>query len=83
MMEPKVILFDEPTSALDPGMVQEVLKVIQVLAKTGITIVIVTHEMSFVRDVAHRILFLERGKITKDRKMDENLFIQLQSYFGI
>ncbi len=66
MMDPQVILFDEPTSALDPGMVQEVLKVIKGLAATGITILIVTHEMGFVQEVADRILFLESGKIIED-----------------
>ncbi len=66
MMDPSVILFDEPTSALDPAMVQEVLKVIKGLASSGITILIVTHEMSFVRDVATRVLFLEHGRILED-----------------
>ena len=65
-MQPKVLLFDEPTSALDPEMVDEVLAVIRKLASTGITMVIVTHEMSFARDVASRIIFLDGGKVIED-----------------
>ncbi len=67
MMDPEVILFDEPTSALDPEMVQEVLRVIKGLASTGITILIVTHEMNFVREVATRVLFLDHGSILEDQ----------------
>lgn len=62
-MEPDVILFDEPTSALDPEMVGEVLNVINDLAKTGITMVIVTHEMGFAREVATEVVFMDRGGI--------------------
>jgi len=62
-MRPKVILFDEPTSALDPEMVGEVLSVIHELAKEGLTMVIVTHEMRFARDVADTIVFMEGGRI--------------------
>jgi len=62
-MQPKVLLFDEPTSALDPEMVGEVLDVMQQLAKTGVTMVIVTHEMGFARRVAHRVVFMEAGRI--------------------
>lgn len=65
-MQPKVLLFDEPTSALDPEMVDEVLAVIKNLAETGITMIVVTHEMSFARDVASRIVFLDGGKIIED-----------------
>lgn len=65
-MEPEVILFDEPTSALDPEMVKEVLEVMQDLAKTGITMAVVTHEMSFAREVADRIIFLADGDIAED-----------------
>lgn len=65
-MEPDVLLFDEPTSALDPEMVKEVLEVIKGLAHTGITMLIVTHEMGFAREVADRILFLDDGKIIED-----------------
>ena len=64
-MEPKVILFDEPTSALDPEMVGEVLDVMQNLAKTGVTMVIVTHEMGFARRVADRVIFMESGRIVE------------------
>jgi putative glutamine transport system ATP-binding protein len=62
-MEPQVLLFDEPTSALDPEMISEVLDVIRGLTKTGITMVIVTHEMGFARDVAHRVVFMDAGRI--------------------
>ena len=65
-MQPKVMLFDEPTSALDPEMVKEVLEVIKSLAQTGMTMVIVTHEMNFAKEVAHRILFLDEGQIMED-----------------
>ena len=65
-MEPKVMLFDEPTSALDPEMVGEVLEVMRDLAKNGMTMVVVTHEMRFARDVASRVLFLEGGKIAAE-----------------
>ena len=80
-MEPKVMLFDEPTSALDPEMVGEVLDVMKDLAKNGMTMVAVTHEMRFARDVASRVLFLEGGRIAAegtpaeifDRKHDGRL----------
>ncbi|KGK86323.1 amino acid ABC transporter ATP-binding protein [Clostridium sp. HMP27] len=65
-MDPEVILFDEPTSALDPEMVKEVLNVIKGLAGTGITMVLVTHEMGFAREVADRICFLDGGQIIED-----------------
>ena len=65
-MEPKVMLFDEPTSALDPEMVGEVLDVMKDLAKRGMTMVVVTHEMRFARDVASRVLFLEGGRISAE-----------------
>lgn len=65
-MEPEILLFDEPTSALDPEMVKEVLDVIKSLAHTGITMVIVTHEMRFAREVADRILFLAEGQLVED-----------------
>lgn len=65
-MEPEVILFDEPTSALDPEMVKEVLEVIKSLAHTGITMVIVTHEMGFAREIADRIWFLDEGHLVED-----------------
>ena len=65
-MAPKVMLFDEPTSALDPEMVGEVLDVMKDLAKNGMTMVVVTHEMRFARDVASRVLFLEGGRIANE-----------------
>lgn len=65
-MNPSVILFDEPTSALDPEMVGEVLSLMQELAKEGMTMVVVTHEMGFAKNVANRILFMERGQIVVD-----------------
>ena len=66
MMEPKAILFDEPTSALDPEMVGEVLDVMKALAKDGMTMVVVTHEMGFAREVADRVLFMSDGYITEE-----------------
>ena len=62
-MEPEVLLFDEPTSALDPEMVGEVLDVMKRLARQGMTMVVVTHEMGFAREVAHRVVFLDGGKL--------------------
>ncbi|MGI6226413.1 MAG: ectoine/hydroxyectoine ABC transporter ATP-binding protein EhuA [Peptococcales bacterium] len=65
-MEPKIMLFDEPTSALDPELVGEVLAVMKDLAKEGMTMVVVTHEMTFARDVADRVLFMDEGKILEE-----------------
>ncbi len=62
-MDPSVMLFDEPTSALDPEMVGEVLDVMQTLAREGMTMIVVTHEMGFAREVAHRIIFMDHGTI--------------------
>ena len=70
-MQPAVMLFDEPTSALDPEMVGEVLKVMKDLAQSGITMMCVTHEMGFAREVADRIIFLDHGQILEDRTPDE------------
>lgn len=67
-MEPEVLLFDEPTSALDPEMVGEVLRVIMGLAHTGLTMMVVTHEMAFARDVSDRVLFMDNGIIAADDK---------------
>ncbi|MBW2682973.1 MAG: amino acid ABC transporter ATP-binding protein [Deltaproteobacteria bacterium] len=64
-MEPKIMLFDEPTSALDPEMVGEVLDVMKQLAREGMTMVVVTHEMGFAREVADRVLFMDEGKIVE------------------
>lgn len=66
MMEPDIILFDEPTSALDPLMVNEVLDLIKVVAKEGKTMIIVSHEMNFVKSIATRVLFLDKGKLVFD-----------------
>ena len=65
-MEPEVMLFDEPTSALDPEMVGEVLEVMQDLAKAGMTMVVVTHEMGFAREVSNRVVFLDDGVIAEE-----------------
>ena len=65
-MEPEVLLFDEPTSALDPEMVGEVLKVMKDLAKSGLTMLVVTHEMSFAHDVSSRVVFMDQGIIVED-----------------
>ncbi|MEE9417291.1 MAG: amino acid ABC transporter ATP-binding protein [Acidimicrobiales bacterium] len=64
-MEPRVMLFDEPTSALDPEMIKEVLDVMKDLAKSGMTMIVVTHEMGFAREVADRIIFMEAGEIVE------------------
>ena len=70
-MDPEVLLFDEPTSALDPEMVGEVLTVIRNLAKTGLTMLVVTHEMSFARDVCSRVIFMDDGMIVEDSSPEE------------
>ena len=67
-MEPEVLLFDEPTSALDPEMVGEVLKVMKDLAKSGLTMIVVTHEMDFTHDVSSRVVFMDQGIILEDDK---------------
>lgn len=65
-MDPAIMLFDEPTSALDPEMVNEVLDVMQALAQDGMTMIVVTHEMGFAGRVAHRVLFMDQGRIVED-----------------
>lgn len=70
-MHPKAILFDEPTSALDPEMIGEVLSVIRELAETGMTMLIVTHEMNFAREVADRIVFMDDGSVIADESPDD------------
>ena len=70
-MEPEVMLFDEPTSALDPEMVGEVLDVMKELAAMGMTMIVVTHEMGFAREVANRVIFLDEGVIAEDGTPDE------------
>lgn len=80
-MQPKIILFDEPTSALDPHMTKEVLDVIKKLKGDSITIVIVTHEMKFVRDVADKVIFLHNGQIIENDTV-ENVFCNPQTQFA-
>ena len=70
-MEPEVMLFDEPTSALDPEMVGEVLEVMKSLARSGMTMVVVTHEMGFAREVATRVIFMDSGKIVEENPPEE------------
>ncbi len=65
-MQPKIMLFDEPTSALDPEMIIEVLDVMVALAREGMTMVVVTHEMGFARKVAHRMVFMDEGRIVEE-----------------
>ena len=72
-MNPSIMLFDEPTSALDPEMVGEVLQVMKELAKGGITMVVVTHEMGFAREVADRIIFMDGGYIIEEGTPEELL----------
>jgi ABC-type polar amino acid transport system ATPase subunit len=71
IMEPKIMLFDEPTSALDPEMIREVLDVMRDLARSGMTMITVTHEMDFAREVAQRAIFMDRGEIIEDGSAKE------------
>ena len=70
-MEPKAMLFDEPTSALDPEMINEVLEVMKQLARDGMTMIVVTHEMGFARSAANRVVFMADGRIVEDRTPEE------------
>ncbi|MFI0216756.1 amino acid ABC transporter ATP-binding protein [Streptomyces lydicus] len=70
-MDPKVLLFDEPTSALDPEMINEVLEVMRQLARDGMTMVVVTHEMGFARSAANRVVFMADGRVVEDRTPEE------------
>ena len=70
-MNPEVMLFDEPTSALDPEMVGEVLQVMKDLVKDGMTMVVVTHEMGFAREVCNRVIFMADGKIVEEGSPDD------------
>jgi glutamate transport system ATP-binding protein len=70
-MDPKVMLFDEPTSALDPEMINEVLEVMQQLARDGMTMVVVTHEMGFARSAANRVVFMADGRIVEEATPDQ------------
>ncbi len=74
-MEPKALLFDEPTSALDPELVGDVLEVMKKLALEGMTMIVVTHEMGFARDVAHRVVFMDNGSIVEEGR-PEDIFTQ-------
>jgi len=65
-MQPKIMLFDEPTSALDPEMINEVLDVMVNLAREGMTMIVVTHEMGFAKKVSHRIIFMDEGRIVEE-----------------
>ena len=76
-MDPEVLLFDEPTSALDPEMVGEVLSVMRELAASGLTMLVVTHEMAFAKDVSHRVIFMDDGYIAEDAE-PEQLFTNPQ-----
>ncbi|WP_269432431.1 amino acid ABC transporter ATP-binding protein [Oceanivirga miroungae] len=75
-MEPEILLFDEPTSALDPEMVTEVLNTMTDLAKDGMTMLVVTHEMNFARDVSTRVIFLDQGKIIEDNNSHDFFYNQ-------
>ncbi|MFF8790923.1 amino acid ABC transporter ATP-binding protein [Streptomyces sp. NPDC015125] len=70
-MDPKALLFDEPTSALDPEMINEVLEVMRQLARDGMTMVVVTHEMGFARSAANRVVFMDEGRIVEDRTPED------------
>jgi ABC-type polar amino acid transport system ATPase subunit len=70
-MQPKIMLFDEPTSALDPEMINEVLEVMIQLAKDGMTMIVVTHEMGFAREVAHKVIFMDEGQIVETAPPDD------------
>ena len=74
-MEPEVMLFDEPTSALDPELVGEVLRVMRAVAEEGRTMVVVTHEMSFAREVSNHVVFLHQGRIEEEGKPQEVLML--------
>ena len=71
MMDPEILLFDEPTSALDPESIGDVLSLIKELADNGMTIMIVTHEMGFAREIASRIIFIDKGKIIEEGTPDQ------------
>ncbi len=70
-MQPKIMLFDEPTSALDPEMINEVLDVMTALAREGMTMMCVTHEMGFARRVAHRVVFMDEGQVVEQATPEE------------
>jgi general L-amino acid transport system ATP-binding protein len=70
-MAPKVMLFDEPTSALDPEMIKEVLDAMIELAREGMTMIVVSHEMGFAKSVAHRVMFMDSGEILEENSPDD------------
>jgi general L-amino acid transport system ATP-binding protein len=70
-MSPKIMLFDEPTSALDPEMIKEVLDVMVELAESGMTMLVISHEMGFARTVAHRVMFMDGGEIVEESPPEE------------
>lgn len=74
MMKPKLMLFDEPTSALDPEMVGEVLELMKELAHDGMTMVVVTHEMGFAREVSNKVIFMDKGEIVETSENPEDFF---------
>ena len=86
VMNPDVILFDEPTSALDPEMVGEVLSLMKELAQGGLTMVVVTHEIGFAREVASRIMFMDKGKIVEEgppgQFIDHPVHPRLKEFFS-
>jgi ABC-type polar amino acid transport system ATPase subunit len=77
-MQPKIMLFDEPTSALDPEMINEVLEVMVNLAREGMTMIVVTHEMGFAKKVSHRIIFMDEGRVIEEGT-PETFFVQPKS----
>ena len=85
-MQPEIMLFDEPTSALDPEMIGEVLDVIRQVAAQGMTMVVVTHEMKFAREVGTRMIFLDKGQIIEDgppaEVMDHPQTARAKKFFG-
>ena len=80
-MKPKIMLFDEPTSALDPEMIKEVLDVMRELARSGMTMIVITHEMGFAKEVANRIFFFDEGKIVEGHAPEE-FFKSEQTTYG-
>ena len=70
-MEPKIMLFDEPTSALDPEMIKEVLDVMKELAHSGMTMIVVTHEMGFAKEVCDRVMFFDEGKLVEENNPED------------
>ena len=78
-MKPEVLLFDEPTSALDPEMIGDVLEVMKKIARDGMTMIVVTHEMGFAREVADRVIFMADGEVVEESRNPEEFFENPQS----